>query len=121
MNNKLNTNHVVTHKQGGMSHEFKPNSHEGHLKSMDGLALKYPEDKGQLYTQVSRVVTPLSSLWVLELGFPHYPHTLLRGKEAWHDFGPDPELYLDVLFGAGGDQMFLVITPPLIRSPVSSK
>lgn len=59
--NKLNTDHMVTHKQGGTNHKFKPNSHEAHLKSEDGLALKYPEDKGQLCTQVSCAVTPLSS------------------------------------------------------------
>lgn len=34
---------------------------------------------------------------------------------SWVWLDPDPGLYLDVLFGAAGDQMFVVITPFLIR------
>lgn len=47
---------------------------------MDGLALKHPEDKVQLFTQVRCIVTPHSSSSVLELGFPHsvFPSRFLQ-------------------------------------------
>lgn len=98
----------------------QPTSHETHMKSLDGSAVKCPEDKKLSLLSSMRlcgapVLSP-SSAWTWAP-----PPTSLRGMEAWHDFGPDPGPYLDVLFGACGDQMFLVITPPPIRPPVSSK
>lgn len=49
---------------------------------MDGLALKHPEDKGQLFTQVRCIVTPHSSSSVLELGFPYSIFPLALPSEA---------------------------------------
>lgn len=49
---------------------------------MDGLALKHPEDKVQLFTQVRCIVTPHSSSSVLELGFPHSVFPLALPSEA---------------------------------------
>ena len=129
----INTNprDMVTHNHGGIHIKINPLHMTPPHKSLEGLVLKCPEDKEHHFTQVCRIVTPFSCLHHSCMNLdshwapppPHLllPPTSLRSREAWHDFGPDPGPYLDVLFWACGDQMFLVITPPPIRAPVSSK